>query len=434
MTFSAETLGYGVLGLAIGMVLAWLILRPHIARLQERCGSAERECAVAQARLADQDERHRNAVAVVAEQLKNELHEANSRLAQRNRDDFLDLASQRFQAAEERANAKLSELVGPVHQKLSEVDTFVKEVEKQRIGAYEGLTEQIKQLSVHGDKLASSASNLATQTSVLLTALRNPTTRGKWGEVQLRRVVELAGMEPYCDFSEQQTFESVDGAARPDMTVKLPGNSLIFVDAKAPLNAYLEAIEIADEPSRREKLRSHATAMKAHVDALARKNYQRGEGSADFVVMFIPGEAFLSAACIENPDLIEYGANKGIYIASPLTLMALLRSYALGWQQRRQEENAKQIAALGRELYDAVRVFASHFAKIGSALEGAVSAYNNTVGSMEGRVLPRGRKLKETASLAEVELEEAPAIEIAIRPITALDAVQPPLDPSTGSG
>ncbi|MBV8727316.1 MAG: DNA recombination protein RmuC [Candidatus Eremiobacteraeota bacterium] len=410
MIVSTEVLS-AFLGIAIGGIVVWLLLQSHARRLQERCGAAERDCAVAKARLADQDERHQKAVQTVAEQLKNELAEANSKLAQRNRDEFLNLAAQRLE---------------PVQQKLTEFDSFVKEIERQRVGAYEGLSEQIKQLSAHGDKLADTASNLATQTSVLLTALRNPTTRGKWGEVQLRRVVELAGMEPYCDFSEQQTFESVDGAGRPDMTVKLPGNSMIFVDAKVPLNAYLEAVEVADEATRREKLRLHAAAMKTHVDALARKNYQRSEGSADFVVMFVPGEAFLSAACIENPDLIEYGANRGIYIASPLTLMALLRSYALGWQQRRQEENAKQIAVLGRDLYDAVRVFALHFSKIGTALEGAVSAYNSTVGSMEGRVLPRGRKLKETASLSDAELNEPPAIETAIRPVTALDAVTQP--------
>ncbi len=417
MTLSAEVIASSIVGIVIGLLVAWLLLQSNARRLQDRCSAAERECAVAQARLTDQDERHQKAVQTVAEQLKNELTEANSRLAQRNRDEFLDLAAQRLQNA-----------VGPVQQKLTEFDSFVKEVERQRIGAYQGLTEQIKQLTAHGDRLADTTSNLASQTSVLLTALRNPTTRGKWGEVQLRRVVELAGMEPYCDFSEQQTFESVDGVGRPDMTVKLPGNSLIFVDAKAPLNAYLEAVEVAEETTRREKLHQHAIAMKTHVDALARKNYQRSEGSADFVVMFVPGEAFLSAACIENPDLIEYGANRGIYIASPLTLMALLRSYALGWQQRRQEENAKQIAVLGRDLYDAVRVFASHFAKIGTALEGAVSAYNSTVGSMEGRVLPRGRKLKETASFSDVDLNESPAIETAIRPVTALDVITPQLE------
>ena len=418
VSVSTEVLSV-ILGIAIGGIVVWLLLQSYARQLQARCSTAERECAVAQARLADQDERHQNAVQTVAEQLKNELTEANSRIAQRNRDEFLELAAQRLQ---------------PVQEKLTEFDTFVKDVERQRVGAYEGLTEQIKQLTAHGDRLADTTSNLATQTSVLLTALRNPTTRGKWGEVQLRRVVELAGMEPYCDFSEQQTFESVDGAARPDMTVKLPGNSLIFVDAKVPLNAYLEAVELSDETPRREKLRQHSVAMKSHVDALARKNYQRSEGSADFVVMFVPGEAFLSAACIENPDLIEYGANRGIYIASPLTLMALLRSYALGWQQRRQEENARQIAVLGRELYDAVRVFASHFTKIGAALEGVVSAYNSTVGSMEGRVLPRGRKLKETASLSDAELSEPYAVETGIRPVSALDVPsQPQLELDDGN-
>ena len=414
-------------GFALGGFAVWLNTRGKLSSIEERCANAEKDCAVAQSRLADQDAAHRTSVEAVAEALKNELHEANTRLAQQNREEFLELASQRFSAAEERANAKLSELVGPVQQKLNEFDALVKAVEKQRVGAYEGLTEQIKQLSAHGGKLETAASNLATQTSVLVSALRNPSTRGKWGEVQLRRVVELAGMEPHCDFTEQQTFDSVEGQSRPDLTVKLPGDAVIFVDAKAPLNAYLDAIELVDESARREKLRAHAGAMKSHVDALARKNYARGEGSADFVVMFVPGEAFLSAACIENPDLIEYAAAKGIYISSPLTLIALLRSYALGWQQRRQEENAKQIAELGRELYDRVRVFATHFAGIGGALQRAVASYNSAVGSLESRVLPQGRRLKEVASLADAEIPEVPTVEISPRGVTALDAA-PPLE------
>ena len=415
----------GLIGIAIGAIGVWFAIRSTLRTLEARCASAEQDCAVAKSRLSDQDEQHRTAVAAVAEQLKNELHESNTKLAQQNRDAFLELASQRFSAAEERANAKLSELVVPVQQKLTEFDSLVKSIEKQRVGAYEGLTEQIKQLSVHGGKLENAAANLATQTSVLVSALRNPSTRGKWGEVQLRRVVELAGMEPHCDFTEQQTFDSVDGQSRPDLTVKLPGDSVIFVDAKAPLNAYLDAIEIVDEAGRRDKLRAHAAAMKSHVDALARKNYSRGEGSADFVVMFVPGEAFLSAACIENPDLIEYAAVKGIYISSPLTLIALLRSYALGWQQRRQEENAKQIAELGRELYDRVRIFAGHFTGIGSSLQRAVASYNSAVGSLESRVLPQGRRLKEVASLADAEIPEVPTVELSARDVTALDVAPP---------
>jgi DNA recombination protein RmuC len=252
--------------------------------------------------------------------------------------------------------------------------------------------------------------------------LRNPTTRGKWGEVQLRRVVELAGMEAYCDFSEQQTFDGDDRQMRPDLTVSLPGNSVIFVDAKVPLAAFLEAIDAADDTARRDRFRAHAALFKSHIDGLARKNYRRAETSADFVVMFVPGEAFLSAACTENPDLIEYGATKGVYIASPLTLIALLRSYALGWQQRLQEENAKQIAEVGRELYERVRVFTNHLATIGSSLQKAVGAYNGAVGSLESRLLPQGRKLKEVAALPDADLPDMHAVEVAPRIITSLDA------------
>jgi DNA recombination protein RmuC len=357
-------------------------------------------------------------VETIAERLKNELHEAGARVAEVQRDTFLALAGERFAAAEERSNAKLTELVTPVAQKLNEFDALVKAIEKDRIGAYEGLREQITGLIERSGKMETAATQLTS-------ALRNPTTRGKWGEMQLRRVVELAGMEAYCDYNEQQTFEVGDDRGRPDMTVALPGNAKIFVDAKVPLNAYLDAAETPDEPLRRERLRAHAAAFKNHVDGLARKNYQRADGSADFVVMFVPGEAFLSAACIENPELIEYGASKGVYIASPLTLMALLRSYALGWQQRQQEENAKKIGEAARVLYDRMRSFISHFANIGANLQKATESYNKAVGSMESRVLPQGRKIKELASLPDAELPELQAVETAPREITALDADAP---------
>ncbi len=374
-------------GIAAGAVVTWLVMRS--------IGGAHLETLV--------------------ERVKGELHDANARIAETQRDTFLALAGERFAAAEERSNAKLSELVTPVQQKLSEFDSLVKDLEKERVGAYEGLREQIGGLIERSGRMETAASQLAS-------ALRNPTTRGKWGEVQLRRVVELAGMEPYCDFNEQQTFDTGDERGRPDMTVALPGNAKIFVDAKVPLSAYLDGIEAADESLRRERLRAHASAFKLHVDLLARKQYQRADGSADFVVMFVPGEAFLSAACIENPELIEYGASRDVYIASPLTLMALLRSYALGWQQRAQEENAKKIAAAAAELYERVRVFAQHFAGIGLSLQRATEAYNKSIASMESRVLPQGRKIKELASLPDAELPEIQAVEIAPREVTALDA------------
>ena len=373
-------------GGAIGATIAWLAGRAESAALR-----------------ATLSESHRTGEATIEallERTKNELRETTAA----------------------RASERVNELVAPVSQKLGEFEKLMREIESGRKLDAGGLKEQLSGLLRRTEQLETAAVHLTTQTSSLVSALRNPTTRGKWGEVQLRRVVELAGMEPYCDFSEQQTFDSEEGQGRPDMTVVLPGNSVIFVDAKVPLAAFLEAIDAQEEAPRRERLRAHAQAMKLHVDALVRKNYQRASGSADFVVMFVPGEAFLSAACTENPDLIEYGAAKGVYIASPLTLIALLRSYALGWQQRQQEENAKKIAEVGRELYERVRVFASHLTTIGASLQKAVSAYNGAVGSLESRVLPQGRKLKEVAALPDAELPDMHAIEVAPREITALGA------------
>jgi DNA recombination protein RmuC len=358
------------------------------------------ESAALRATLAESQRTGEATIEALLERTKNELRETTAA----------------------RAGERVSELVAPVSQKLGEFEKLMREIESGRKLDAGGLKEQLSGLLRRTEQLETAAVKLTSETSSLVSALRNPTTRGKWGEVQLRRVVELAGMEPYCDFSEQQTFDSEDGQGRPDMTVALPGNSVIFVDAKVPLAAYLEAIEAKEEAQRRERLRAHAQAMKLHVDALARKNYQRATGSAEFVVMFVPGEAFLSAACTENPDLIEYGAAKGIYLASPLTLIALLRSYALGWQQRQQEENAKQIAAVGRELYERVRIFATHLTSIGGSLTKAVGAYNSAVGSLESRVLPQGRKLKEVAALPDAELPDMHAVEVAPREITALGA------------
>jgi DNA recombination protein RmuC len=375
-----------VAGAAIGGTILWLAGRTESAALR--------------ATLAESQRTGEATIEALLERTKNELRESTAA----------------------RAGERVSELVAPVSQKLGEFEKLMREIESGRKLDAGGLKEQLSGLLRRTEQLETAAVKLTSETSSLVSALRNPTTRGKWGEVQLRRVVELAGMEPYCDFSEQQTFDSEDGQGRPDMTVALPGNSVIFVDAKVPLAAYLEAIEAKEETPRRERLRAHAQAMKSHVDALARKNYQRATGSAEFVVMFVPGEAFLSAACTENPDLIEYGAAKGIYLASPLTLIALLRSYALGWQQRQQEENAKQIAAVGRELYERVRIFATHLTSIGGSLTKAVGAYNSAVGSLESRVLPQGRKLKEVAALPDAELPDMHAVEVAPREITALGA------------
>jgi DNA recombination protein RmuC len=306
--------------------------------------------------------------------------------------------------------------------RLSEFDRMVREIESRRSEDSGALRAQLEQLLSRADKIETAANALSNQTSTLVTALRSPTTRGKWGEIQLRNVVEKAGMLAHCDFDEQQTIAFEGGRGRPDMTIRLPGDRCVFVDAKAPTDALQAALEAHDDESRRELVRRHARALQDHVDSLAKRNYQASDGSADFVIMFVPGEAFLSAACTENPMLIEYALDKSVLIAGPLSLISLLRSFAMGWQAVKQEENAKRIAALGRELYDRTARFAERLVNIGRNLERSVGAYNEAIGSYESRLLPQGRKLKDEAAISGDELPEPDVIDLAPRSVTALDA------------
>ncbi|HTZ54723.1 MAG TPA: DNA recombination protein RmuC [Candidatus Acidoferrum sp.] len=319
----------------------------------------------------------------------------------------------------ERAKSDLHE--STTH-RLGEFDRMVREIENKRSEDSGALRAQLEQLLSRADKIESAANALSNQTSTLVTALRSPTTRGKWGEIQLRNVVEKAGMLAHCDFDEQQTIAFEGGRGRPDMTIRLPGNRVVFVDAKAPTDALQAALESHDDEARRELVKRHARALQDHVDALAKRTYQTSEGSADFVIMFVPGEAFLSAACTENPMLIEYALDKSVLIAGPLSLISLLRSFAMGWQAVKQEENAKRIATLGRELYDRTARFAEKLVNVGRNLERSVGAYNEAIGSYESRLLPQGRKLKDEAALDGDELPEPSVIDLAPRTVTALDA------------
>ena len=320
-----------------------------------------------------------------------------------------------------RTTERVGEIVAPIAEKLGEFDRLVREIESKRHEDTGNLKAQIENLLKRADKIETAAQALSTQTSTLVTALKNPTTRGRWGEIQLRNVVEKAGMIDYCDFAEQQTIDVGEGRARPDMTIKLPGNRKVFVDAKAPTDALQAAFEAVDDDARRELVKRHARALQDHIDALSKRAYHTVEGSADFVIMFVPGEAFLSAACNENPMLIEYALDRGVLVAGPLSLMGLLRSFAMGWQAVKQEENAKRIAAIGRELYERTTKFAEKLAKVGQNLERSVAAYNESIGSYESRLLPQGRKLKDEAGLTG-DLQEIDVIDVVPRPITALDA------------
>jgi DNA recombination protein RmuC len=233
-------------------------------------------------------------------------------------------------------------------------------------------------------------------------------------------------MLSHCDFTEQQTVALEEMRVRPDMTINLPGERRVFVDAKAPIDSMQAALEAADDQTRKALVKKHARALRDHVDALARRGYQSAKGSTDFVVMFVAGEAFVSSACSEDPALLEYALDKGVLVTGPLTLISLLRTFAMGWQALRQEENAKRIATIGRVLYERALKFAEHFTEMRKHLERSVNAFNAAVASYETKLLPQGRKLRDEASLGGDELEGIPPIDVVPRDVTALDTGERP--------
>jgi DNA recombination protein RmuC len=389
-----------LLGLVLGAALAWFASERRTERARSRAELAERELAGARAQIASSSQTQEAAVEALLERAKNELRDSTA----------------------QRAGEKVGDVVKPMSDQLAHFAKLIADLENARQKDVGSLGAQIAGLMSQTETLKTSANALSSQTSSLVTALRNPTTRGRWGEMQLHNVVQKAGMESHCDFNEQQTVVIEGSRLRPDMTVNLPGGRRVFVDAKAPIDAMQGALEAVDDDARRELVRKHAKALQDHVDALARRDYRSAEGSADFVIMFVPGESFLSAACNENPLLVEYALDKGVLVSGPLSLISLLRSFAMGWQVVRQEENAKRIAEIGRELYDRAQKFSEHLQNLRRALERSVEAFNGAVGSYETRLLPQGRKLKDEAALPDAELPEISAIDIAPRAITALDA------------
>ena len=334
---------------------------------------------------------------------------------------FLQLAKTQLEKFQETAKGDLSkrqtaidELVKPVKTSLDKVDAKLQEIEKSRIQAYSGLTEQVKTLT-------ETQKDLRSETSNLVKALRRPQVRGRWGEIQLRRVVEMAGMLDHCDFYEQQSADTEDGKLRPDLLVKLPGNKNVVVDCKTPLAAYLEAIEATDEETRTAKLNDHARQVRDHVAKLSGKSYfKHFDPAPEFVVLFLPGEVFFSAALEHDPTLIEAGVEQNVIIATPTTLIALLRAVAYGWRQEQLAENAQQISQLGRELHKRLSDVGRHIGRLGKALSQATAAYNNAVGSLESRVLVSARRFKELgASDGTTEIEPLAPVDTTSRMLQA---------------
>jgi DNA recombination protein RmuC len=446
-SLSILMLALAIISAALGGVVAWLVLRTRSAVLREQVSTLGQTLTAAQEELKTANLANSNLRAEVAglnstlqEERKTgeekirllnsasaELRPAFQALAaealRSNNESFLDLAKTRLENYQAEAKGDLEArqkavegLVTPIKESLNKVDAQIQKIENERSQAYGSLTAQV-------GSLIDTQNQLRGETGNLVKALRDPAVSGRWGEFQLRKVVEIAGMLHHCDFEEQVSVKTADGPLRPDMVVKLSGGKNIVVDAKTPTQDYMDAAQTTDDEVRKAKLLEHAQKVRAHMGKLGLKSYfEQFQPAPEFVVMFIPGENFFSAALAQQPDLIEYGVNKRIILASPITLIAILKGIAYGWDQEELAENAQKISKLGKELHERLRTFASHLGNLGEKLNGAVQFYNDAVGSLESRVLVSARRFSELKAASPLEIPELVPIETTTRTLALLRA------------
>ncbi|MBV9486392.1 MAG: DNA recombination protein RmuC [Frankiaceae bacterium] len=415
--------------LAAGVVAGFALAKSRIDAATSKSAAA---AAAANASLAAQRDaiiEERDLLRIERDQTRAELHDASSRLAgARARIDALEhneeqvkntFARMSAEALErnnatflERADAEFKRAGAPIAESLDKVGRQLTEIEKERAGAQAALRQQIEFVRVTGEQLKA-------ETASLVSALRKPQARGQWGELQLRKCVEYAGMLDRCDFAEQATIASADGILRPDLVVNLVGGKSIVVDSKVTLVAYLDAHEASDDSIRAEHLTRHARHLKQHVDGLAAKAYwSQFSATPEFVIMFVPGDGPLNAALEQDPTLLEYAISKRVHILGPMSLVPTLRAIAYSWQQQALADNAREVFDLGREMYKRLGVFGGHMDKLGRSLASAVKTYNDSVGSLERNVLSSARKFTDLEFTIET-IESPPPIEEPVRQLAA---------------
>jgi len=411
-------------GLLVGALLAALLAAIRIARLNTRLAVAEKDLKAQEALEAER-------VAAI-EQAEKSLSAAFSELArqslQSNSEVFLSLAKQHLGQHEEKARGDMEarqkaieSLVAPVRDALQKTEKQIAEIEKDRREAYGSIRQHLVAMST-------TQAALQTETRNLVNALRRPEVRGQWGELTLRRLAELAGMVEYCDFYEQENTQTAEGRLRPDMIIRMPNGRELIVDVKTPLDAYLTAVEAVEDAARQVALKRHADNVRNRVRELALKSYwSQFEKSPEFVILFIPGDQFLAAALEQQPGLLEDALHQKVILATPTSLVALLKAVAYGWRQVAMEENAKKIQALGEELHQRLAAFAGHLAKLGRQLGSSVDAYNSAVGSLERNVLPGARKFRDMGVSGRKDIEQLEPVGAAVRKIelSAEDAAPP---------
>ena len=402
---TAITVLLALIALGAGAAIGWALAR---GRAAAELGAVENKLASVEATLAAERRGAADKI-VLLERAQGQLKETFDSLAKdalrHNNEQFLDLA-----------DTRLKQAGAPLTETLTKVETQMREIEKERAGAQRALADQIERVRLSGDELKR-------ETAALVSALRKPQARGRWGELQLRRCVELAGMTDRCDFTEQATVHTSDGTLRPDLVVRLVGGKSIVVDSKVTLAAYLEAHDAIDDATREERLAAHARHLRNHVDQLAAKSYwSQFSPSPEFVVLFIPGDAFLAAALDLDKKLFDDAFAKRIHIATPTTLISVLRTCAYAWQQDALAANAREVFDLGRELYLRISKLGAKVETLGKRLGSTVGAYNETVASLESRVLPQARKLRDL-KVVDDELAEPHPVEEAVRPVAAAELV-----------